>query len=234
MRTQREIGMTARTPLALALALALSAAAGAAQTTVIDEGSFRISVRGSTVGTETFTIRRSGAGANATTVAQGRVVLDTGEQIRTVIQLSGDPISLTAYQIEVTGDDRQSITGRAAGSRVRATMVSDASEQMREFLIDPGAIVLDDASAHQLYFVARRGGGSIPVVLPRQSREVTARVRDLGTESIEIAGQRVTARHFTVDIDGMDDRSVWVDAQNRVLQAEIPDQDLIAQRTALP
>jgi len=227
--------MTARTPLALTLALALSATAAVAQTTVIDEGSFRISVRGSTIGTETFTIRRSGVGANATTVAQGRVVLDTGEQIRTVVQFRGDPLSPTAYQIEVTGANRQSITGRAAGNRVRATMVSDASEQMREFLVDPGAVVLDDAVAHQLYFLARRAGrGSIPVVLPRQSREVTAHVRDLGTGSIEIAGQQVAARHFDIDIDGLDNRSVWVDAQNRVLRVEIPDQDLTAQRTALP
>lgn len=227
--------MTARTPIALTLALAMSAAAGVAQTTVIDEGSFRISVRGSTIGTETFTIRRSGAGANATTVAQGRVVLDTGEQIRTVIQFRGNPLSPTAYQIEVTGADRQSITGRATGNRVRATVVSDASEQMREFLVDPGAIVLDDAVAHQLYFLARDADrGSVPVVLPRQNRQVTAHVRDLGTESIEIAGQQVTAHHFALDMDGLDDRAIWVDSRNRVLRVEIPNRDLTAQRTSLP
>ncbi len=227
--------MTLRTPLALAL-IFLSAASSAAQTTVIDEGTFRISVRGSTIGTETFTIRRSGAGANATTVAQGRVVMDTGEQIRTVIQLRGTPLSPTAYQIEATGPDRQSITGRAAGNRIRTTMVSDASEQMREFLVDPGAIVLDQATSHQLYFVALRAGttNAVPVILPRQNRQVTARIRDLGTESIDIAGQQVDTRHLDLVIDGIDDRSFWVDSQNRVLRVQIPDQELTAQRTSLP
>ncbi|NIP78666.1 MAG: hypothetical protein GWM90_05455, partial [Gemmatimonadetes bacterium] len=59
-------------PIAFAALLSTLAAADAqAQTTVIDEGTFRLSVRGTPVGTETFTIRRSGSGENTTTVAQG-------------------------------------------------------------------------------------------------------------------------------------------------------------------
>jgi hypothetical protein len=227
--------MTLRATLALVLGALLATAPAVAQTTVIDEGSFRIAIRGSAIGTETFTIRRSGRSANATTVAQSRIVLDTGEQTRTVVQLRGSPLAATAYQIEATGDDRQSITGRASGSRVRATMVSDASERMREFLVDDAAVVLDGSIAHQHFFLAdRTHDGTVPVILPRQSRQVSARVRDRGADTLEIAGQQVPARHLAIEIDGLDPRSVWVDDHNRVLRVHIPAQELTAQRTSLP
>ena len=228
--------MTIRLPLTLALT-AFAAASTAAQTTVIDEGSFRIAVRGSTIGNETFTIRRSGAGANATVVAQGRIVLDTGEQTRTVIQFRGEPLTPAAYQVEVTGDNRQSITGRGAGNRFRATMVSDASERMREFLVDDGAVVLDDAIIHHHYFLAHRAAdapATIPVILPRESRQVTARVQVQGTETIRIGGREVDARRLSVTLDGLDDRALWVDDRNRLLRVRVPAQELTAERTSLP
>lgn len=226
--------MTLRAPLAFALTALLAAAPGYAQTTVIDEGSFRISVRGSTIGTETFTIRRSGSGANAATVAQGRVILGTGEQTRTVIQLRGDELRPTAYQIEIAGDDRQSITGRAAGSRFRATTVSSAGEQMREYLVDDGVVVLHDGIAHHHYFLATAGAGTVPLIAPQQARQLRATVQDHGTETIEVGGRQVEARNFSIEITGLDSRSIWVDDRNRVLRVRIPGQELTAQRTSLP
>lgn len=229
--------MTLRAPLALGfLALLTSATLGSAQTTVIDEGTFRITVRGSAIGTETFTIRRSGAGANANTVAQGRTILDTGDQTRTVLQFRGTELRPTAYQIEVTGDNRQSITGRAAGNRFRATVVSTTGEQMREYLIDDNAVIIDDGVAHQHYFIAVAvdGDGSVPIIVPRQSRQAVARVRDGGTETVQVGGRQVTAHRLAIEIAGMDDRTLWVDDRDRVLRLHIPQQDLTAERTTLP
>lgn len=229
--------MTLRSHLALALTGLLTVTvAAAAQTTTIDEGSFRLSVRGSTIGTETFTIQRSGSGANATVVAQGRIMLDTGEQTRAILQLQGAALQPSAYQIEVSGDNRQNITGRAAGNRFRATIVSTSGEQMREYLVSEGAVILDDGVAHQHYFIARSIGGSgrVHVILPRQSRQVTATVTDQGAESIRVANRQVTGRRISIDISGLDNRTIWVDDQNRVLRLQIPAQDLVAVRTSLP
>ena len=229
--------MTSSRHLCTALAaLAASALSASAQTTIIDEGTFRLSVRGTTVGTETFTIRSSGSGANATTVAQGRIVLDSGQQTQAVLELQGTALRPAAYQIEVRGDDRQNITGRAAGNRFRATIVSAAGEQMREYLVSENAVILDDGVAHQHYFVAAAidNGGRVPIIVPRQNRQVTAQVQSHGAESIEVAGRQVQARRLTIQIQGMDTRTVWVDTRNRVLRLRIPDQDLLAERTALP
>lgn len=231
--------MIARITGILGLAAAATLAANppaAAQTVVVDEGSFRLSVNGTPVGTETFAIRRSGTGASATLIAQGRIALDSGEQTRALLQVEGPGLRPSAYQIEVTGPEAQRIRGQAAGNRFRATIVSTAGETMREYLASEGAVVLDDGVAHHHYFLAGAvdADGRVPIIIPRQSRQVSAVVEDAGTETIRIAGTAVTARRLDVEPAGMPGRTVWVDEQGRVLRLEIPDDGFVAERTALP
>jgi hypothetical protein len=229
--------MIIRSALTLALAATLGGALVVhAQTTVLDEGSFRLSVRGSAVGTETFTIRQSGTGATASIVAQGRITLDTGDQTRALLQVDGPGLRPAAYQIEATGMDRLTVRGQAAGNRFRAQVVSSTGETMREYLIAEGAVVLDDGVAHHHYFVATLAArdGRIPVIVPRQNRQVTATVRATGQETIEVGGQRVSARRLAFEPEGLPARTLWVDGQGRVLRLSIPEQGYLAERTALP
>lgn len=220
----------------LALGLTLGAAPLAAQTEIVDQGTFRLSVRGTPVGTETFVIRRSGSGETAALVAQGRLVLDSGEQTQGVLQVEGPALRPSAYQIEVTGSERQRIRGQAAGNRFRAQIVSNAGEMMREYLASDGAIVLDDGVAHHYYFLASREdiGERVPVIIPRQSRQISAQVRQAGTERITIGGQQVSAQRLDVQPTGLPLRSVWIDAEGRVLRLQIPDEGYLAERTELP
>lgn len=223
--------------IALACAtLAMAATSAHGQAVTLDEGTFRLSVRGTAVGTESFVIRRSGEGSSATTVAQGQIVLDTGDETRSLLQFQGPDLRPTAYQIEVTGSETQSISGQAAGTRFRATVVSTAGEQMREYLASEGAVVLDDGVAHQHYFLVSATGsdGSVPIIIPRQSRQVTARVSSLGPEQITIGGQGVEARRYRVEPQGLAARTVWTDSQNRILRLRIPDEEYLAERTTLP
>jgi hypothetical protein len=229
--------MTRHTVRTLAIAAALTIAAGAeAQTTIIDEGTFRLSVRGTPVGTETFSIRRSGEGPTATTVAQGRIVLDSGEQTRALLQFEGPGLRPSAYQIEVAGPEKQSIAGQATGNRFRATIITTAGEQMREYLASDGALVLDDGVAHQYYLLASTlaGDGRVPIIIPRQSRQISAQVTEAGTEQITVAGQAVQGRRIRVEPAGLAPRIVWVDRQNRVLRLSIPDEGFTAERAELP
>ena len=226
----------AKVRYALAALATLAAAPLSAQTTVVDEGSFRLSIRGTPVGTETFAIRRSGTGDAATHVAQGRIALDSGEQTRALLQVEGPDLRPSAYQIEVTGPEKQSIRGQAAGNRFRATIVSTAGETMREYIASEGAIVLDDGVAHQYFFLAAAApeGGRVPIIIPRQSRQISATVTTNGTETIRVAGVAVSARRLVVEPAGLARRLVWIDDQGRVLRLEIPDESFIAERTALP
>jgi hypothetical protein len=221
---------------ALAFGLPLLAAADAlAQTTTLDEGGFRVSVNGRDVATETFSIRQTGTGAGAIIIAQGRVTLDGNGIDPLTASLELAPAGVRAYQVEVTGEQPQRIAGRIVGGRFSARIRSPAGEAMREYLASEGAILLDDGVAHHYYFLARRGfdAASVPVLIPRQSRQVAASVSAGTAAPVEIAGRSVPATRFTVNAGGVE-RRVWADAEGRILRVEIPAQGYIAVRTALP
>jgi hypothetical protein len=212
----------------------------AAQTETLDEGSYRILVGGAEVGMETFAIRQNGSGPDAVVIAKGHVVLDAskgGTQINATVQLAGPSLRPAAYEMEVRGGDAQGIRATVRGSRVSARIMSSAGENQREYLVSDGAVLIDEGVAHQYYFLARRGGtGSVtvPIVMPRQSKQVNASITFRGDESISVAGKSVQARHIVVAPAGSAVVDVWADAQGRVLKIEIPARKYVAVRTALP
>ena len=232
-------GMTRGTLLATVVAL-MAAAPAHAQTTTVDEGVFRIMVGGSEVGMETFSIKRNGSGEGAVTIAQGRIVLDrarAGEEVTTALEVTGPALRPAAYQVTVRGADQQKIYGRLVGGRFRAQILSSAGEMMREYLAGEGALVVDEGVAHQYYFMAQRPDVerfTVPIIVPRQNRQLSAQVTSRGTESVQVAGQSVQARHLVVEPSEGAASHVWVDAQGRVLRVDVPDRSYSAVRTALP
>lgn len=226
--------------VALMLALGGGAQIGLGQTVTLDEGVFRVLVGGQEVGMETFSIKRTGSGDGAVTIAQGRVVLDrdgAGEEVATALEVSGPALRPAAYQVTVRGDEQQKIFGRLVGGRFRAQILSSAGEQMREYLAGEGALVLDDGVAHHYYFLALRPDVQefrVPIIVPRQSRQLTTQVTSRGMESVQVAGQAVQARHLVVQPSEGPTRHVWADDRGRILRVEVPDRNYAAVRTTLP
>jgi hypothetical protein len=216
---------------------ALAAAAPLAGQTV-DQGTFRVFVEGRDVGTEQFTITQTGSGAGATTMATGTVDLRLPSgSLRLVPRLratgvASDPVQ---YQVDVSGDAPQRIVGTIGGGRVSAKIVTGAGEQLREYVASAGAVVLDDAVAHHFYFLAQRThSGRVPVIVPRESRQVMATVTSRGEEPIEVAGTTARLAHLVVQPQGGEQADVWVDDLNRVIRVDVPGRQYRAVRTALP
>jgi hypothetical protein len=217
---------------------ALTALPAAAQTVRIEEGTFRILLGGREVGMETFSIRQNGTGADAVIIAQGRVVLEQngGSEVVANVQLAGAGLRPVAYDLELRGSDARRIHGSVSGRRASARIAA-ASETFREYLVTDGAVVLDDGVAHHYYFIAQRaaaGAATVPIMVPRESRQIQATIAIGGTESTSAGGTTVQARKITVQPDGGDVRNIWVDSQGRVLRVEIPARNLVAVRTTLP
>ena len=211
-----------------------------AQTVSLDEGTFRLLKGGDEVGTERFTIRQSGSGGEMVIIAQGTVVIDTTgtpEETRSTLRVEGPTLRPAAYDVTQRGTDTQRIAGRVVGSRFSARILSSTGEQMREYLASNGAVLVDEGVAHHHFFLARRAdGGStrMPVIIPRQNRQVSAQVAEHGRETIRIGGRSIDARRLTVTPAGAPERHVWVDEQSRVLRLTIPDQRFEAVRTTVP
>ena len=74
----------------------------------------------------------------------------------------------------------------------------------------------------------------MPVIIPRQNRQVNAQVSNTGEERIAVQGRAVDARRLSIAPAGGPERLVWVDAQGRVLRLEVPATNFVAQRVELP
>lgn len=227
-----KLRLSARAPLGPVMVFlwAVSASALPAQTQV-DQGTFQVSVEGRPAGTEQFSIQQNGSGSGTETIASGEVRLrleDGGLTLAPRLRAAGlgaDPVS---YQVEVGGSAPQRIVGTVGGGRFSAKIITPSGEALREYVASNGATVLDDAVAHHYYFLAQRFLGMrvptarIPVLIPRENRQATATVRDRGPDQVQIGGSTVTAeRRLMVQLKPGEQRSVWLDALNRVLRVEI-------------
>jgi hypothetical protein len=214
------------------------ATGASAQTGAEDAGVFEIQVNGRGVGQEQFSLRQTGVGPNAEFVATGQVqvVLPAGSiDLTTRLRSSGFQADPVAYDVTVGGDAPRKIVGTVGSGRFSAKIVTPAGEQLREYVASSGATILDEGVAHHYYFLARRTrNGRVPILIPRENRQVMAQVTDRGEEQVTINGTSVALYHLVVEPDGGEDRHVWVDALGRVIRVEIPDRDYTAVRTEIP
>lgn len=220
-----------------ALAALAAAAPLAAQSGANDSGTFRVLVEGRPAGTEEFSIRESGSGSSAEVVATGRVSLQLPSgrlELTPRLRASGMGADPVAYQVDIGGDSPSKIVGTVGSGRFIAKIVSAAGEQLREYVASSGAVVLDEGIAHHHYFLVRRGARRVPVLIPRENRQVLATVASRGEEPVDINGTRLNLFHFVVTLAGGEEHHVWVDSLNRVLRVDIPSRQYQAVRTEVP
>jgi hypothetical protein len=226
--------------VSLAVVLALSAMAqpgrGAAQSVVVDEGTFEVSVKGAPAGTEQFTIRRAGVGDDAIVIANAVIRLDRGDgpiELHPLLEVTPLDDASVNYQIKVTGSVTSELSLRLAGRRYVARIRTEAGEEEREFLARPGTRIVEEGVAHQYYFLRGvKEGSSTPVIEPLTRRQVQLTAAASTEEEIQLGPARVLARKLTLSA-GDDVRHVWFDAQGRVVRVEIPAQGYLAERRDL-
>jgi hypothetical protein len=74
----------------------------------------------------------------------------------------------------------------------------------------------------------------VPVIVPRENRQVLATVTSSGEERVDVGGTAVSAFHLVVRLAGGGEHHVWVDALNRVLKVSIPERAYQAVRSEIP
>lgn len=198
---------------------------GAAQSVVVDEGTFAISVDGSPVGTERFTIRRAGVGDDAIVIANAAIHWDGGSgaiDLQPLLEATPLDDLSTNYQLKVSGAETAELSIRLAGRRYVSRMQTSTGEEEREFLARPGTRILEEGVAHHYYFVRNvREGTRIPAIEPRTRRQLSLVASAPEEEEIRVGTARVSARKVTLTA-GDDVRTIWFDGQGRVLRVEVP------------
>jgi hypothetical protein len=206
-----------------------------AQTVVLDEGTFRILRGGQSIGTESFTIRRTGQGVDAQVLANAEITLDlpSGAELVKPLLQTGSDLSLSAYQVEVSGGgQRLDIRVTPSGRRLLVSSRSPTGDQEREFRSAPGGVLLEEGVAHQYWFLSQLGEGTaVNVLVPRAGAQDRIEVRSVRPESVVVAGAPAQARHVTFAINGAI-HEVWYDAEDRVLKVDVPGTGFAAERTS--
>lgn len=203
-----------------------------AQTTVVDEGSFTVTRAGRT-GREDFRIVRVVAGAATTVVGTGTAVNGTGRVVSVLrTDTTGAPIDFQLDGREA-GEIKERVTIQATRDRLTARSQSPRGESAREYFLRPGMAIFDDEFAHGYFFLTLQRRDAVTAVLPRRNELTQLHVLSKGDDAIEIAGTRVTARHYSVS-DASGERQLWTDTTGRVLRVEVPAIAFVAVRDALP
>ncbi len=205
---------------------------------IVDRGTFRLYRQGREIGQEEFLIRseRSGNGplirafASITLERDGATV-----QMNARLEASGPDVNPTGYQVETTDGNRQRIAGIVQRGRFMARILSSRGEQLKEYVVSEGALILDEDIAHHYYFLAlraARGIGRVPIIVPQQNRQILAQVEVVGVENTDVAGRSRQLTHIILRPQGGAVRHIWADDRYRVMKIEVPQAGLTAIRTS--
>ena len=207
----------------------------------LDVGSFTILVNGQRVGREQFSVQRVTSQDGGTLEARSESAIgDRRVAMRLETDSAGTPVR---YSVEERrGAD---VTLRLGGQRVRgrfATLArSSTGEAAREYLLRPGAVVIEDDGIVQYALLVRDrriGEGddiTLPSLTPIANSQGTVRVAlEARADTIIVAGVRREARRWRITADSSDQRVLWADADGRVLRLSIPARNLEALRDDVP
>lgn len=218
----------------------LAADIAGTQNVPLDEGRFVILRNGERVGTESFWIRSAGSGPDARVIAKGEISLElpgARRDIALALEMRGRDMTLSAYEVKVSGDQQQEVAGRVVGRRFSARVVTAGGEQLREFPAGPETFVLDPGVAHQYYFIARlreRAPVTVPVIEPQDGRHTRMRLSVVGVEPVTVGGIRIEAHHLRIDDPDGGEHHVWIGPAGQVLRVEVPARGYAAEREAPP
>jgi len=219
----------------LALLAALLPACAMSQTSaVVDEGTFMITRQGAALGRESFRIVRAPAPGGQVYRATGQSALG---DLRVTTSLGTDSAGVpVTYESNLSrnGELVQRLQGLGRPGRLSVIVSTKTGESAREYVLNNGALLMDEDVFHQFFFVPLAAGHArLNVIAPRIGQQIALRLDDLGTESVDVGGRNMTARHFALS-GAAGKREVWVDDKGRLLKVSIPARGLVAVRDDPP
>ena len=215
----------------------------------VDVGSFTLFMKNQRSGREQFSIRRVSVGDGvALELRSESAIGDFRSAVRLEVDSLGSPVR---YSLEERSGAEVSL--RLGGQRVRGRFATLArgplGEAAREFLLVPGALVMEDDGIVQYALVVRRAvqraqrakdgtfqdTARVATLTPSGNRTGSIRLVSVSiADTIVIAGARRAAARWRVLTDGGDVRDIWADAEGRLLRVRIPARGLDAVRDDIP
>lgn len=213
----------------------------AAQPVPLDVGSFTITLGGQRVGREQFSLHQVASNDGATIEVRSEAAIgDRRTAMRLEADSAGTPVR---YSIEERRGAEQSL--RLGGQRLRgrfATLArSSSGEAAREYLLRPGAVVVEDDGVVQYALLVRKRmlaagqGITLPSLTPVANAQGAVRiVVEADADTVTIAGARRVARRWRIVTTSGEVRLVWAERDGQLLRLQIPSRGLEAVRDDVP
>lgn len=213
--------------------LAAMPALQAQGSSVVDEGSFTVTIAGRTAGRENFRISTEQQGEEMMHVARADAAY--GDRKLTPELRTDSRGGAQYYRVVRTGDDPITWTGLVVRGRLSVNITTPKGPAARESIVPNGILVVDDELFHQLYFVAQRTkSGRVTAIVPQRNAQVTLNVTTLGNETVQVGTRDLAATHLRIEETGGTATDLWVDGSGRVLRVAVPARRLIAIRDDPP
>ena len=223
------------------LAVVLNTLPLQAQGARLDVGSFSLFLNGTRVGREQFSMQRMQSQEGG--VLELRAESATGDR-RTAMRLEADSAGTPVrYSFEERAGAE--LLARLGGRRVRgrfATLARSAlGEAAHEYLLVAGALVLEDNGVSQYALLIRNRQASgpdtvrVPVLsLGNNQQGIVRLARETQRDTVMVAGTRREATRWSfVSLSG-ESRTVWADADGRILRVRIASRGFEAVRDDVP
>ncbi len=207
---------------------------------LVDSGSFTHYLRGARVGEERFVIREERTGGEGTLLLAAaevnRKIDGETSRIRVALEAIGTGPLPVRYEVAIHGSDARTIVAVLVRDRLRLNVRSSVGHEMRQFLVQGSAIILDRHMAHQYFFASRVLGeeetAETTVFVPQNQNQAQAVIRDLGLEDVAIEGESYRLRHLSISADEIGTQHAWLDGET-VVRVEVPREEWSAVRSDL-
>lgn len=220
------------------LLLALFFAPGvlvAQNSAAVDEGTFMVTQNGTPIGRESFRIVRAPGPGGQVYEARSRNALGR-TRISTILgtDSAGVPVSYES-ELSTGAHVTERLKGRGRPGRFSVLVQTRGGEAAREYVLENGALLIDEDVIHQYFFIGLAGRqAEFTVIGPRSHQQAKFRYEDRGTETLEIGGRQIASRRVALIASSGSARELWLDSAGRLLKVAIPDKSLIAVRDDPP
>ncbi len=194
---------------------------------IAESGSFSVSQLGHAVGTAEFRIARGAGGYDSTATVRVKMqgldyALSKTEQLD-----SSDHLEHVVLSATVNGQ-AVSVNGKPAAGQFLLNISANGRSSTTRLAAHPAAVFLPDFDPGGLEtlleLAAAQNGRDLWAILPKQAGSVEAvQLATYSDERGTLAGKPVTVHHLVATIAGTE-TDLFSDADNHVLQAELPQQ----------
>ena len=202
---------------------------------ILDQGTFIVSRNGATIGRESFRVMRApGPGGQVLRATGQSAIGDERAETTLGTDSLGVPVSYDS-KVYQRSELTEHVIGRGRPGRFSVFLQTRGGESAREYVLNNGALLMDDGVYHHFYFVPIAASHDhVLVIAPRSGQQERFALQDLGADPVRVAAKQVDARHLTLKGGDGESRDVWVDDKGRLLKVALPARGLVALRDELP